>query len=273
MEILRLTYRLTLFTLLLLAMILLAMALLIADGFRREEIDRAPYARLCFRLISCCLGFRLVTQGETCRQTALYVSNHVSWIDIPVLGGLTPLKFLSKAEVSRWPIIGWLATQAGTLFIERGAGKAYQCQQEIARTLTGGHSVLVFPEGTTTAGLTVLPFHGRLLHAARNAGVAIQPISIGYLRNGQPDPLAPFIDDDEFQLHLIRLLRQPAVRIVVTFHAPVFLATEQPLSEICSSLRETVLGGLKSMHKAADPGRPLPLSPHAYPQFPDRNTE
>ena len=247
MELIRLTARLVLFTGFMGLTATLAGTLLLVETLLRCQIDRAPFARICFNGASRCLGFRMSTQGTFSNRPVLYVSNHISWSDIPVLGGLVPLRFLSKAEVGRWPVIGWLATQAGTLFIQRGSGKAGQARDEIARTLLNGQSVLVFPEGTTTAGVTVLPFHSRLLHAAADAGVDIQPLSIGYLRNGHPDHLAPFIGDDEFQHHLMRMLRQPAVEVGVIAHPVVTIDDSTDLTDVTRDLRQTVHEGLRQI--------------------------
>ncbi|MCR8914902.1 1-acyl-sn-glycerol-3-phosphate acyltransferase [Marinobacter panjinensis] len=247
MELLRLTTRLTLFAGFLALTASLAGALLLTDALFRSRIDRAPFARFCFNGASRCLGFRVSAQGAFSPRPVLYVSNHISWSDIPVLGGMVPLRFLSKAEVGRWPVIGWLAAQAGTLFIQRGSGMAGQTRREIADTLIRGQSVLVFPEGTTTAGMTVLPFHSRLLHAAADAGVDIQPVSIGYLRSGRPDHLAPFIGDDEFQHHLVRMLRQPAVEVGVIAHPVVSLSDGCDVSEITRELQKTVQQGLREI--------------------------
>ncbi|PXX90223.1 1-acyl-sn-glycerol-3-phosphate acyltransferase [Marinobacter vulgaris] len=244
MELTRLITRLTLFAGFLALTAFLAGTLLLIDALFRSHIDRAPFARLCFHGASRCLGFRVSALGAFSDRPVLYVSNHISWSDIPVLGGMVPLRFLSKAEVGRWPVIGWLATQAGTLFIQRGGGKAGQARCEIADTLRSGQSVLVFPEGTTTAGVTVLPFHSRLLNAAADAGVDIQPISIGYLRNGHPDHLAPFIGDDEFQPHLVRLLRQPAVEVGVIAHPVVTITGDCDMSKISKELQKTIQEGL-----------------------------
>ncbi|MEP1214618.1 MAG: lysophospholipid acyltransferase family protein [Marinobacter sp.] len=244
MELIRLTTRLTLFTVFLALTALLAGSLGLVETLVRRRIDRAPFARFCFAGASRCLGFRVSTQGTFSRRPVLYVSNHISWSDIPVLGSMVPLRFLSKAEVGRWPVIGWLAKQAGTLFILRGSGKAGQARREMATTLMSGQSVLVFPEGTTTSGVTVLPFHSRLLQAAADAGVEIQPISIGYLRNGHPDHLAPFIGDDEFHHHLVRMLRQPAVEVGIIAHPPVAPTCSNELSELSGELQKTVREGL-----------------------------
>ncbi|WP_297797139.1 lysophospholipid acyltransferase family protein [uncultured Marinobacter sp.] len=245
----RLMLRLALFSAFLFATALIAITCGIVETITRRAIDRAPVARFCFHGASRCLGLRVRQQGMPVSGPVLLVSNHISWSDIPVLGGTTPLRFLSKAEVGRWPVIGWLARQAGTLFIVRGSGKAREAKQEITSTLSGGQSVLIFPEGTTSAGLSVLPFHSRLLQAAADAGVALQGISIAYTRDGRPDHLAPFIGDDEFQCHLPRLLRHPAVDVTIVFHPPIRVEVNRPLTEATEQLREMIAAGVQQIYR------------------------
>lgn len=244
----RLTSRLALFGLALFVCTLLAAGISLVELMIRRKIDRTPFACFCFGLASRCLGFQVNLRGAIPEETVLLVSNHISWSDIPVLGGVVPLRFLSKAEVRSWPVIGWLAEQAGTLFIRRGGGQTKAIRNQIAETLRKGESVLVFPEGTTTLGITVLPFHSRLLTAAIDAEVPIQPISIGYRRGRHPDPLAPFIGDDQFERHLVRMLREPAVCVDVILHEPVSVKAEDDLQTIAQKLHDTVQAGLNDIH-------------------------
>ncbi|WP_203142498.1 lysophospholipid acyltransferase family protein [Marinobacter mangrovi] len=248
---LRLTSRLTLFGVALLFCAALASVITVFETLTRRSVGRAPFARLCFALASRCLGFRVTIRGQRPDTTALIVSNHISWSDIPILGGVVPLRFLSKIEVRRWPVIGWLAEQAGTLFIRRGGGQAHATRDQITETLRHGESVLVFPEGTTTVGITVLPFHSRLLAAAVSAGVPVQPISIGYRRDQHPDPLAPFVGDDQFEKHLVRMLREPAVQVDIILHAPVYLTADDDLPAKVQELHATVRQGLADIHRGA----------------------
>lgn len=167
---------------------------------RRQRWSRFFMARL-----SAALPFRVTVHGQMPGDAMLWVSNHVSWTDIPLLGRLAPLSFLSKAEVRTWPVAGWLAAKAGSLFIRRGAGDSQLIRKQMTRHLQQQHALLMFPEGTTTDGQSLRTFHGRLLASAIDAGVALQPVAIRYLRNGQPDMLAPFIGDDDLVSHLMRL--------------------------------------------------------------------
>ncbi|MEX0605405.1 MAG: lysophospholipid acyltransferase family protein [Marinobacter sp.] len=249
MHAIRLTSRLTLFILFLLLTAGIAVGVRSVEKSRGKAVDRSPWARFCFGGAARCLGFRVRHHGRVAKGPVLFVSNHISWSDIPILGGTAPLRFLSKAEVARWPVIGWLAVQAGTLFIQRGGGRANQSRTDIRNALEAGQSVLVFPEGTTTVGITVLPFHGRLLSAALEASVPIQPVSIGYRRNSRPDHLAPFIGDDGFHSHLIRMLKQPAVEVSLVFHEPVRATAKETISDLADRLQETVADGLADIHR------------------------
>ncbi len=107
---LRLCVRITAFMAFLAATTMLAAGLRVSEVVTRKAIDRTPWARFCFRWACRCLGLRIHQHGSPSDDTVLFVSNHISWSDIPVLGSLAPMRFLSKAEVGHWPVIGWLAT-------------------------------------------------------------------------------------------------------------------------------------------------------------------
>lgn len=104
------------------------------------------------------LGVQITVAGYRPQAQALLVSNHISWLDIVVLGGLTHTDFLSKYEVREWPLIGWLAARSGTLFIRRGHGEAGAISEQIAQRLREKRILTLFPEGTTTDGREVRPF-------------------------------------------------------------------------------------------------------------------
>ncbi|MBO6812812.1 MULTISPECIES: lysophospholipid acyltransferase family protein [Marinobacter] len=282
---LRLCVRITAFVAFLAATTMLAAGLRITEVVTRKAIDRTPWARFCFRWACRCLGLDIHQHGSPSDDTVLLVSNHISWSDIPILGSLAPIRFLSKAEVGQWPVIGWLAQQAGTLFIRRGGGQARRVRNQIIENLQAGENVLVYPEGTTSAGLTVLPFHGLLLKAAPESRTPVQPVTIAYRRNGRPDHLAPFIGDDEFHCHLLRMLREPSARVDVVFHAPVSPSDQTPTGELATRLRETVLDGLTRIYSGEydepatdflrtgdDPGLPHLPSLHDGQRSPDRST-
>jgi 1-acyl-sn-glycerol-3-phosphate acyltransferase len=171
--------------------------------------------------LTAALPFRVTVSGKRPAQPMLWVSNHVSWTDIPLLGMLAPLSFLSKAEVRTWPVAGWLALKAGTLFIRRGSGDSKLIQKQIGQHLLGKHSMVIFPEGTTTDGRSLRTFHGRLLSSAIETAVPIQPVAIQYLRDGKPDQIAPFIGDDDLLSHLRRLFANKVSEVRIQLLAPI----------------------------------------------------
>ena len=193
----------------------------------RERLSGVPMAlrqRLTCRFmrhLQDALPLEVQTRGRLPQAPALWLANHVSWVDIAVLGALCPLSFLAKAEVADWPLAGWLARQAGTLFIRRGAGDALDLGRQLAAQLAEQRHLAIFPEGTSSDGSTVLRFHPRLLAAAVDSGALVQPVAIRYRRNDRRDPLAPFIDDDELPAHLLRLFAAERATVEITLLEPI----------------------------------------------------
>lgn len=183
---------------------------------RRQRWSRWFMARL-----SNALPFRVTVTGTLPSRPMLWVANHVSWTDIALLGMLAPLSFLSKAEVRTWPVAGWLALKAGTLFIRRGSGDSRLLQKQMCNHLQQGHPLMIFPEGTTTDGRSLRTFHGRLLSSAIDAQVALQPVAIAYCRDGKPDPVAPFVGDDDLLSHLRRLFAHPQSDVHIHLLDPI----------------------------------------------------
>lgn len=201
------------------------MASVIAIGERmgmKASIERRQrWTCLFMKRLVAALPFDVRVIGELPKRPMLWVSNHVSWTDIPLLGMLLPLSFLSKAEVRHWPVAGWLAEKAGTLFIRRGGGDSQRLREQISAQLGDARPLLIFPEGTTTDGRQLRTFHGRLLAGAIDQGVAVQPVAIEYLRNGEADLVAPFIGDDDLVSHLMRLFAEPQGEVCIHLLQPI----------------------------------------------------
>lgn len=128
------------------------------------------------------LGLRLDLQGRFRPGAKLIVANHVSWIDIMAIHSVCPeARFVSKADVQRWPLMGRLISAGGTLYIERERRRdAMRVVHEMAAALKAGQTVAVFPEGTVSDGHEMLPFHANLLQAAIATETPIQPVAIRY---------------------------------------------------------------------------------------------
>jgi len=185
------------------------------------QVRRQRWSQFFMARLSRALPFRINVFGQLPDTSMLWVSNHVSWTDIALLGQLTPLSFLSKADVRGWPVAGWLAAKAGSLFIRRGAGDSQLIRQQMRHHLSQGLPLLMFPEGTTTDGRCVRTFHGRLLSAAIDSGAHLQPVAIRYLRDGTTAPVAPFIGDDDLLSHLMRLFSHDTADVEIHLLEPI----------------------------------------------------
>ncbi|PTQ89207.1 lysophospholipid acyltransferase family protein [Agitococcus lubricus] len=160
------------------------------------------------------LGIDITVHGKPDPRPALWVSNHISWLDIPVIGAHFPVHFLSKAEVQTWPVIGRLAKAGGTLYIKRGSGDSNSVSEQMAAHLQAGRSVLFFPEGTTTDGKELKRFFHKLFKAACVTGTDIQPVVLCYRdETGSLHPVAPFIGDDAFADHLLKVLKEKKIQV------------------------------------------------------------
>lgn len=196
------------------------------------------------------LKLRLAVRGAPLAGARFTVANHVSWLDIPVIGACEPTRFLSKSEVARWPIAGWLANACGTFYIRRGQGGARPLLAKLVPHLAAGGSVVIFPEGTTGNGSQLLPFHPRLFAAALAAGCPVQPIAIRYSSD-----LAPFIGDDDLFSHLLRLLQEPELTAELVYCAPI---DPRGLDRdgLCARARQAVHAELGALPLEIDLGTP-----------------
>ncbi|WP_048441440.1 1-acyl-sn-glycerol-3-phosphate acyltransferase [Caenimonas sp. SL110] len=170
------------------------------------------------------LGIKLeVHGGPPAGGPLLLVANHISWLDILVMHAARYCRFVSKADVKDWPLIGMLATGGGTIYIERASRRdAMRVVHRITESLKAGEVVAVFPEGTTSDGKTLLPFHANLIQAAISAQAPVQPVSLDYLdaKTREISFGALYIDDDTLVGSLWRALTSPPITAVVNFGEP-----------------------------------------------------
>ncbi|MDB5713492.1 MAG: 1-acyl-sn-glycerol-3-phosphate acyltransferase [Sphingomonadales bacterium] len=165
--------------------------------------------RLFLKSVARITGAVMQIHGVPLRSDVFYVSNHVSWLDIPVLAGATGAAFVAQAEIAGWPLIGWLATLNRTIFITRADRMTVARQVEILRDALDHHQpVVVFPEGTTSDGLSLLPFKPSLFAVVTPPPrpMMIQPILIDY---GAIVPDYAWINDEAAGANAMRLLRRP----------------------------------------------------------------
>jgi 1-acyl-sn-glycerol-3-phosphate acyltransferase len=220
-------------------------AVAIGDWLAADKIRhyRPRLTRLWLRGLIAILPLRIHCRGKPTEHTSLLVSNHISWLDIVVIGAQAPVHFLSKAEVRRWPVVGWLANAAGTLFIQRGQATGQSLHEQLCNALQRGDSLVIFAEGTTTEGDRIRPFHGRLLGCAIESSAPVQPVALAYQRDGDRDVIVPFVNDDEFSSHLLRLLGSPPIDVEMHF-LPLVHCQDLSRNQLARDVRSTVVQAL-----------------------------
>lgn len=207
-----------------------------------------------YRVLCALLRIRVRVSGEPQRGRAvLYVSNHVSWVDIVVIGSLSPVAFVAKSEVRRWPLIGITAKIQRTVFVERARRhRTADTVGAIVERLASGTSVVLFAEGTSSDGNRVLPFRSALVGAIRHAAASdggrllIQPMSICYTglhgipMGRQHRPLVAWYGDLDFMPHIKAFIRRAVVDAVVSYGAPVAADAENDRKAMARTLENAV---------------------------------
>lgn len=185
------------------------------------------------RILCLLIGVRIREVGiRSTASPALILSNHVSWLDICVVSAISPVVFVAKSEVARWPVLGWLAKLQRTIFINRQARhQTGAATREIAGRLLGGDAVVLFAEGTSSDGIRVLPFRSALVGAVHHAlgnsthhtSIMVQPMSLAYVGfGGVPMGRAlrervAWYGDADLMPHLASVLASGAVDVTVSW--------------------------------------------------------
>ena len=163
------------------------------------------------------LGIALEVQGAARQAPVLFTANHISWLDILAINAVHPARFVSKADVRHWPVLGWMVACGGTLFIERERKRdALRVVHQVAEALKAGETLAVFPEGTTSDGRGLLPFHANLLQAAISTETPVQAIALRYADATAPVSLAAaYIGDTTLAQSLRAVLFADRLRVRV----------------------------------------------------------
>ncbi len=192
----------------LLALLLLLGACLILHGLTRLVRAPSSWPRFFLAGFGRIAGARRHVTGQPLRRDVVFLSNHLSWVDIPVLAGATGTAFVGKAELADIPVIGWLCALNHTLFVRRGDRMGVGEQvRAIAAAMADGWAVTIFPEGTTGDGRTLLPFKSTLLAVLEPppAGVMVQPVRIDY---GPATAELAWVGDEPGRSHATRVFRR-----------------------------------------------------------------
>jgi 1-acyl-sn-glycerol-3-phosphate acyltransferase len=191
------------------------------------------------------LGMHIESAGISHDGPVLLVANHMSWLDILAINAVHPARFVSKADVRAWPLLGWLVANGGTLFIERERKRdALRVVHQIADSLKQGHTIAMFPEGTTGDGTTLLPFHANLLQAAVSTGTPLQPIALRYIdADSQPSRAVVWIGDTTLVTSLWQVATAHRMRAFVT-QLPALSTHERERRELAEAVRSQIAGAL-----------------------------
>ncbi|GAK34752.1 1-acyl-sn-glycerol-3-phosphate acyltransferase [Iodidimonas nitroreducens] len=215
-------------------------------------------SRWCFlprslsHLISRLIGVKTEVRGREAKGPLLLVSNHISWLDIPIIGGQCHAAFIAKSEVEGWGGISLMARLYRSVFVDRGRPRSSMDQRnEISSRLASGDKLILFAEGTSTDGTSVKPFKSALFSVAQDIDdLNIQCVTIAYTTiNGMPisrsmRPLIGWYGDMELTSHIWQILRLGTIRAVIQFHPPIRLDPSLSRKDLARLCHETVSKGL-----------------------------
>ncbi|HUB11156.1 MAG TPA: lysophospholipid acyltransferase family protein [Acetobacteraceae bacterium] len=195
---------------------------------------KVAFARCYWAVFSRLLGVRVCVVGAPAPHPAdrsvMYVSNHSSWVDVPILGGVLDGCFVAKGEIARWPVVNVLAWLGRTVFVTRRRGATGRERDDMRARLCSGDNLILFPEGTSSDGSRVLPFRSSFFAVAETGDGGqplIQPVSVVYDRlGGLPTgrasrPVFAWYGDMDIASHFWRLGQSSGLRATVLLHAPV----------------------------------------------------
>lgn len=225
-----------------------------------------PMAGFWHRTMCRVIGMEIrITGTPSASGATLFAANHISWVDIIVLGGvLKNASFVAKSEVAGWGILGVLCGLHKTIFINRGRRTDSARQRdELSARIAMGHSLILFPEGTNTSGVYVAPFKSSLFSVAESADesnsatpLLIQPVTLAYIEvNGMPlvrsqKPWVAWLGDVELFEHLRQLLGRARTVATIEFHEPVTLEEAGCRKELARYCEAQVKAGLERAHRA-----------------------
>lgn len=240
--------------------------LLVPSVTTRFLTGRASMAVISLWHHGCCriLGLKVETMGRLSgEKRVLFVANHVSYLDILVLGGLLKARFIAKSDVRSWPAIGPLAGLAGTIFVERRARKSREQRDVIGASLADGDSLILFPEGTSSDGSRVLPFKSSLFSIFESGAVndtVIQPVTIDYTRfrdgrpiEGRQRDLYAWHGEMTLAPHLGQVIGLSGAEVKLVWHDVIRPAAAADRKELARLTEQAVAEGMARLR-----GRPEP---------------
>lgn len=227
---------------------------------------KVVWARLFWRVVSALLGVgvRVIGTPAIGRRPVVFVVNHASWLDIALLGGRLDACFVSKAEVARWPVIGTVARLGRTVFVSRQRGRTAQERDDMRSRLAAGDNLVLFPEGTSSDGARVLPFHTAFFAVAESeARPLIQPVSLVYDRLGglpvgrASRAIFAWYGAMDLAPHVWQLAQCSGLRATMLLHAPLEPADFGSRKALAAAAWRTVATGAAALRQNR-PAIPLP---------------
>jgi lyso-ornithine lipid O-acyltransferase len=213
---------------------------------------RSPWPRRFLQWVGFAAGARVRIVGTPLTRNVLYLANHVSWLDIMVLAGASGAAFVSKAEVKKWPAVGWLAGLNDTVYVERAARGAVRGQADSLReALASGRPVALFPEGTTEGAGEVLPFRASLLASLFPPlpGVRVQPVAIDF---GGATAQIAWTGDEGAAANAKRVMaRRGTIPVTLSFLEPLQPADFADRKQLAAAARAEVVAALGASAAAA----------------------
>lgn len=225
-------------------------------GRRLGWLDRHSKHRLArwwYNRLTRIMKVRVTLVRAPDQGRGLIAANHLSWLDIPVLGSVLPTYFLAKREVSRMPVVGWLARRGGTVFIDRGKRQYQEVGQLMQRLLKQGDGdryLTFFPEATTGPGNRLRPFHPRLFAVAIETGLPVIPVAIRYTSDDPGQPRIPF-GEESMVVNLWRVLGEKRIEVEVDA-LPALASEHRSRRQLADQARLAIAGSLRI------PAEPLP---------------
>lgn len=211
-------------------------------GRRFSEVTLTWWGRTVCRIF----GLERRVRGALAGGPLLVAANHISWIDIPLLHSLGAMGFVAKAEIGRWPVVGWMARVGETVFHQRGShDSASGVQAAMIERLRSGGRVAVFPEGGILPGEGVKRFHARLFGPAIETDTGVQPVMLRYSRGGAVCADITFLPGEHFLANFLRLLAQP--RCIAEIHLlPVLPATARQRRQLAADAERAIRAAYES---------------------------
>lgn len=224
-----------------------------------EEVLVPWWSRVFLRIF----GISVRVSGAPVPEPALFAANHVSWADIVVLHSQRQMAFVAKREIRFWPVVGWLAARAGTVFHRRGSPASLgRVSRRMSRVLASGGSVALFPEGRVGDGTRVLPFHARLFRCALDNAAPVQPVALRYRdESGGINTHAPFRPGEPFLASLLRLMGRRQTVAELYFCGPLATGGGERRRLLADRARQSIVEKLETP-KA---GHPREGESHAIP--------